>query len=117
MKTDDYGEVLNDPETYDGIAEGLRQGLSVFVGWTDGHMSHFDILFTKRPLGVGHFQRGIHTSDLFVSIMGIGAFGFEIENEDTHWGYIDGKFDNFFGPTTGPIVATLINEVKKRLYG
>lgn len=118
VQTDDYGEVVNGENTFKVIAQLLANSIPVMVGWTDGHMSHFDILFTYEAHRYGsQIQGGIHPeSDLLVSIMGRGAFGFEVKDEDTHWGYIDGKFGNFFGETTGGELANLINGVKKNLW-
>lgn len=117
MKKDEYGEVLNSEETYKSIAVELKSGLtrSVLIGWTDGLQSHFDIMFTLRPTGFGHFQRGIRTSDLFVSIMSVGAFGFEITDRETHYGYYDEKFGRFFGEASSQQLADLINGVKRHL--
>ena len=117
MNTDEYGEVVNGEETYQQIAELLRLTSSVLVGWTDGEMTHYDILFTQMPVAFGtNIQGGIKPmGDLFVSIMRRGAFAFDIRNTDTHWSYYNEKLNGGFGETTGQKIADLINEVKKLL--
>src|SRR3990167_9011938 len=118
MKYDEYGEVINAPETYKGIAEELS-GNAVLVGWTDEMGTHFDILFTLNALPYGtNIQGGIRPStDLFVSIMRWGAFAFEVSDEDTHAGYFDEKLSarGPMGQATSEKLAELINGVKKEL--
>lgn len=114
MKYDTYGEVVNHPDTYAEIAQNLKEGSSVLVGWTDSDMTHFDVLFTTNTVGFGTFQGGVRETDLFVSIMRRGAFGFEIDHEDTHAGYYDEKLGGGMG-STSEALAELINGVKKEL--
>lgn len=115
MKYDDWGEVVNDPETYDEVAQLLIEDNSVLLGWTDQNMTHLDILLTIKPSGFGTHQGGIRpATDIFVSIMRRGSFGFEIANEDTHSGYYEEKLGGPMG-STADAVAELVNEVKKRL--
>lgn len=115
MQYDPYREVVNGEGTYRAIAEHLRQEESVLVGWTDGQMTHLDILFSVNPVAYGsNIQGGVRPRDLFVSVMRWGSFGFELNTDDTHPGYIDEKLGNraSFGPTAEPL-AELINGVKK----
>lgn len=113
MKYDTYGEVVNDPATYQEIASRL-QDHPVLVGWTDEAGTHFDILFAINVEGYGTFQGGLKVTDLFVSIMRRGAFGFEIEHINTHTGYYDEKLGGGMG-STAERLAELINGVKKLL--
>lgn len=133
MKTDEYNEVINHPNTFKAIAEELKKSKAVLIGWTDENYTHFDILFTYKPtVAIGqiingvfvediflsaNFQGGIRPTDLFVSIMRVGAFGFEVNNKDTHWSYYDEKLGSRFrfGETIGAKLAELINGVKKNL--
>lgn len=114
MKTDEYGEVLNHKNTYQDIAQKLKSYGRVLIGWTDEHSPHFDILFIVKPDIAGHIQGGLRYNDLFVSIMRIGTFGFIIDKEDTHYGYIGEKL-NLGNNITTEKVAELINGVKKEL--
>lgn len=117
MTTDDYSEVTNSEETYSEIANLLESGAAAFIGWTDGEGSHFDILFIYRVMGFDTHQGGVRPIDLFVSIMRVGSFGFEVEHSDTDWGYYDEKLGSAFkfGETTGKKLAELINGIKKKL--
>ena len=113
MKYDDYGEVINAPETYQEIADTLKR-MNVLIGWTDGEGTHLDILFTAKADGFGTFQGGVKDTDLFVSIMRMGAFGFEKEKDDTHAGYYEEKLGDRLG-STADALAQLINGIKKLL--
>lgn len=112
MKTDEYGEVLNDLTTFEEIARQVQK-LPVLIGWTDNLGSHFDILFSFGISKTGPIQGGISPLDLFVSIMRVGAFGFEISHKDTSPGYYAEKLG--IGGSTGEKLAELINGVKKEL--
>ena len=90
MNYDKFEEVINGPETYAKIAEILNRDESVIIGWTDEQMSHFDILFWCSPRKTwkfGHLQGGVSPTDLFVSIMRVGTYGFETNHIDTNGGY------------------------------
>lgn len=118
MNKDEYGEIINGEDTYKGIAMHLNHGGKALIGWTDRHGTHFDILFIKGVEFQGsNIQGGIRESDLFVSIMRIGSFSFEIDNSNTHWGYYEEKLGSgmSFGSVTGQELADLINGVKKLL--
>ncbi len=117
LNFDDYEEVINGEGTYEGIAEELGRN-SVLVGWSDGKGTHLDILFTLTALRFGsQVQGGIRPhKDLFVSIMRMGAFGFDPEHTDTHGGYYDEKLTGFrLGTECAAALADLINGVKKHL--
>ena len=79
MNLDKYGEVINGEKTYVKIAESLKKGTPFFIGWYDEDFTHYDILFSYKCDGEGMHQRGIRNSDLFVSIMSIGSYGFKLE--------------------------------------
>lgn len=117
MNKDEYGEVINGEQTYNTIATLLHTGQPALIGWTDQAEpvgTHFDILFTRKAFKEGTVQGGIAWDDIFVSIMRIGAFGFEVQNKDTAPGYYMEKL-GFTGDETGEKLAELINEIKKRL--
>jgi hypothetical protein len=76
---DAWREVVNGPETYVTLASILRNEGKVVVGWTDGAGSHHDVLFTLCPRKFGSLGGGLRGStDLFVSLMRHGCFGFDI---------------------------------------
>lgn len=115
---DEYGEVINGELTYEWVADELKMNGKAFIGWTDQNGTHFDILFTHWVnLAGNNIQGGIKPhSDLFVSIMRVGAFGFENFDSETHPGYFEEKLatGRSLGSTAQPL-ADLINGVKKRL--
>ena len=110
----EYDEIINGEETYNVIAGNLLQGLNVFIGWTDNIYTHYDILFTYKALGTGGYQRGLRTSDLFVSIMSIGSFGFKIDS-DKDVGYIAEKLFNGREDESVKSVTELINGIIKEM--
>lgn len=79
-KINNYDEVINDMGTYRVIAGNLKRGFSTFIGWTDNDSTHYDILFTYGCTGEGCYQRGLRITDLFVSIMSVGSFGFKTDS-------------------------------------
>lgn len=115
MKVDEYGEVINGQATYDEIVANLVLGRSIMIGWTDEQMSHFDILFSFRAGRYGsQIQGGLRPeTDLLVSIMRVGAFGFEVNASELHPGYVGEKL--FMSGTTCEKLTELINGVKKEL--
>lgn len=83
LTTDEYGEVLNSPETFKHLAETIRAKGSTVIGWTDQQGSHLDILLVARPEQFGLLQRGLRGStDLFVGIAGYGMHAFAIRAYD-----------------------------------
>lgn len=116
MNTNKYQEVINGKDTYKIIAELLSSGLPVFIGWTDEKHTHYDILFTYGSNSVGVHQCGLKFDDLFVSIMGIGAFGFKTDSlKET--GYVAeklfrGRLDESVDSLTD-LINGIIRELKR----
>ncbi len=109
-----YDEVINDKGTYKVIAGNLKRGFSTFIGWTDNDSTHYDILFTYGCTGEGCYQRGIRITDLFVSIMSIGSFGFKIDSHK-EVGYIAEKLFGSRIDRSVEAVTELINGVLEEL--
>jgi len=119
-KFDEFTEICNGEDTYGAIAEVLKNQRSCIIGWTDERGSHFDVLFNILPLGFaqrpGTIQKNINIGfDLFVSIMKVGAFAFDISRHNTDFHYIEEKFNFNFGETTGKALADLINGIRIKL--
>ena len=114
MNKDEYGEITNGYKTVTEIAEKLRQGQAVIVGWTDEEYTHFDLLFNYNTYKKGMLQRGLRGSELYVSIISIGAFGFDVKDREIHSGYISEKL-NIHGEPTITKLAELINGIMKEL--
>ena len=113
MNKDKYGEIINGEKTYKEIADNLKLGHSVIIGWTDGEYTHYDILFSLNVVKEGELQRGLRWNDLFVSVMSIGAFGFLTDSEK-HSGYIGEKLGLGNNNTTEKL-GELINGIIKNL--
>lgn len=109
MNKDDYGEVINGENTYKEISYQLKHGNSVIIGWTDGEGTHLDILFSVNVVKEGILQGGLRWSDLFVSIMRIGCFGFTTDGEK-HSGYVGEKLNLRDNVTTDKLTE-LINGI------
>ena len=105
-----YDEVINGNETYKAIATNIKKGFSTFISWTDNDSTHYDVLFTYGCVGSGGYQRGLRVTDLFISVMSIGSFGFKIDDMKSA-GYIAEKI--FHGRLDKSVVALteLINGV------
>lgn len=114
MNRDGYGEIINGYDTVVEIASKLKVGQSVIIGWTDEEYTHLDLLFNYRAHKDGILQRGLRGNELFVSIISIGSFGFDVSDRETHKGYISEKL-NISGEPTIIKLAELINEIKKEL--
>lgn len=115
MNKTEYNEIINGTETYKEISNKLRQHIPVIIGWTDEACTYLDILFTYqayREYG-NYLQRGFMPTDLFVSILSWGAYGFEVDREK-NVGYISEKL-NVHGETAEKLTESIngiINELK-----
>lgn len=116
MNKTEYNEIRNGLETYKEIANKLRQHIPVIIGWTDEAYTHLDILFTYqayREYG-NYLQRGFMPTDLFVSILSWGAYGFEVDREKSV-GYISEKLG--MNGETAEKLTELINGIINELKG
>lgn len=117
MRVNAYGEIINYENTYKDIAEILKEQ-SVIIGWNDDKYTHLDILFScgAYKQSGNYLQRGLRGRELFVSIIGLGAFGFDINANEKAPGYIAEKL-NINGEPTVEKLGELINGVIKELIG
>ena len=114
-KYDEYGDVVNHEQTYQALAQKLKKDGSVIIGWTDGQGSHHDVLFNLQPKQFGSLQGGMRGStDLFVSVMRVGCFGFDKSRMDTFHTYTGEKL-GIGGSATTVELTELINQVRKQL--
>lgn len=115
MKMTEYGEVINCKKTYETIAFVLKSENSILIGWTDEEHTHYDILFTYKAMKhpSNYVQHGLRWNDLFVSIIGRGAFGFKTHREKSA-SYIGEKLNLGVNETTEKLTE-LINGVIKEL--
>lgn len=117
MNQDEYGTILNGPETYQAIALALVTTKLALIPWTDEAGTQLDILLAhgvefapSRSL----IQGGVRPTDFFVSIMRKGAFGFELNDLETHSGYYAEKL-KLSGEETIDKLAEFLNGVKAAL--
>ena len=115
MTQNEYGEIYNGEDTYQEIIHYLNESGRFLIGWTDQLGTHFDILFVNTCSYEGtNKQGGIRPrSDLFVSIMRIGCFAFEI-GKTSHPSYYGEKLGLGDNATTEKLTE-LINEIRIRL--
>ena len=114
MNKDEYGEITSGYDTVTEISKRLKEGQAVIIGWTDEKHTHLDLLFNYNTYKEGMLQRGLRGNELYVSIMSIGAFGFDVKNRKIHSGYISEKL-NIHGEPTISKLTELINEIIKEL--
>lgn len=114
MNRDEYGEIVNGYDTVVEISKKLKNGQSVIIGWTDEKYTHLDLLFNYKTYKEGMLQRGLRGNELYVSVVSIGAFGFDVKDKEIHEGYISEKL-NIHGEPTVNKLAELINGIIKEL--
>lgn len=116
MNKTEYNEIINGKKTYKEIANKLKQHIPVIIGWTDEAWTHLDILFTYQAYREyeNYLQRGVMPTDLFVSILSWGAYGFEVEREKSV-GYISEKLG--MNGETAEKLTELINGIINELKG
>lgn len=115
---DEYSEVINGPTTYVEISRALHMSRVCAIGWTDGASTHHDILFAWRVEGPprNRLMRGLRRDYLFVSVIGIGAFGFEVRVDDPlHPAYVAEKLNLADGSHTIIALTELVNEVMREM--
>lgn len=116
MIIDEYEEIINGKETFDSIADILKDGRTVLIGWTDGRFDHRDIFFSYQTTNqYGNIQRGIKKNYLFVGIVDFSFTGFKPDSTK-HYGYILEKL-RLEENATNIKIAELINGVIKSLGG
>ena len=113
MNKDEYGEIINGVETYRDIVHYLKTNGSIIIGWTDEEFTHYDILFSCNVIKIkgNELQRGLRWTDLFVSIIGVGAMGF-ITDEEKSPAYVGEKLNLNVNYTTIKLTE-LINGIIK----
>ena len=113
MNYDFYGEVINGKETFETIANLIKNGETVGIGWTDEDYTHFDIIFKLGINKFGNFQRGIRSNYLFVSIIDHTSYAF-VSDDIKEGNYIQEKLrmDNSCGDKLKELINGVIGELK-----
>lgn len=92
MKQNEYGEIYNCLENYREIAEILDNYKSIIIQWIDEDGLTLTILFSfnVKQIKGNYLQRGLRSTDLFVSIIPFSSYGFDIKN-NLDIGYLQEK--------------------------
>lgn len=117
MNQDEYGTVFNGPDTFQEIALALITTKLALIPWTDEAGTQLDILLAygvEFAPSHGLIQGGVRPTDFFVSIMRKGAFGFELNDLETHSGYYAEKL-KLSGEEMIDKLAEFLNGVKVAL--
>lgn len=113
---DEWGCVLNTPETYKQLAKLIFNGHPVFFAWTEQEGTQLDILMVYGCVTYGRPQRGIKAgADLMVGIVGFGVHGFAINTNYLAPGYVAEKFNRIGVNVTTEKLTDLIYGVKTAL--
>ena len=115
MNKDSYHEIINGPDTFIDIADYLKNGNACLIGWTDQKGTHLDVLINLGSIKHGQCQRGIRGNELFISVMGWGSFGFDVNHNQTMSQYVAEKLGFNSPMETTDKLAELINGIKKEL--
>lgn len=95
----------------DLIVNNLKENSSLLINiQIKSEYSQYDVMFTYNFNNLGHHQRGILATDLIISVIGFGAFGFNTHIYDTDPGYYTEKLG-----IHSNYLSFLFNEVRKRL--
>ncbi len=114
MNYNEYNEVINGNDTYRKIAEALKKGEAIGIGWTDEIYTHLDIVFKLGIEKYGCFQRGIRSDYLYISIIDHTSYAFRTDSVK-HEGYIMEKLR--INDECGSKLADLINGIIEELVG
>lgn len=72
--------------------------------------SQYDVLFSYGYANYGIHQRGILATDLIISVIGFGSYGFRTDIPDTEPGYYNEKLK-----IKSNYLAMLFNQVRKNI--
>jgi len=112
---DEYGIFITSEETAQHIIKTIVGCGCYIFPWTDGLGTQYDIL-VSLPVTEKELQRGMHDADLFIGIIGLGLWGFDIGGEK-YSSYIAEKLNIApQSPTTielTKLISLLLNELEK----
>lgn len=111
---DEYKTLINGQATYERIAYSIKDCGPLYIPWTDGEGTQYDILFCM-PDVFGPVQRGIRAGDFFVSVQGFGMWAWEINENEIHTSYMCGKLQ-MRRCDTAEKLAELLTGVRRALH-
>ena len=95
----------------DVVVSNLKENSSLLINiQIEPEYSQYDVVFTYNFNNLGRHQRGILATDLIISVIGFGAFGFNTHIHDTDPGYYAEKLG-----IHSNYLSFLFNEVRKKL--
>lgn len=95
----------------DVVVSNLKENSSLLMNiQIEPEYSQYDVVFTYNFNNLGRHQRGILATDLIISVIGFGAFGFNTHIHDTDPGYYAKKLG-----IHSNYLSFLFNEVRKKL--
>lgn len=95
----------------DVVVSNLKENSSLLMNiQIEPEYSQYDVMFTYSFNNLGRHQRGILATDLIISVIGFGAFGFNTHIHDTDPGYYAEKLG-----IHSNYLSFLFNEVRKKL--
>jgi hypothetical protein len=93
------------------IATLLQENSSVFINiQIEEEYSQYDVLFSYGFKNCGKHQRGILSTDLVISVIGFGSYGFRTDIADTDPSYYVEKLG-----IHSNYLSFLFNEVRKKI--
>lgn len=93
------------------ITNSLKENSSVLINiQVEAECSQYDVLLSYNFTNYGRFQRGILATDLIISVIGFGSYGFRVDISDTEPGYYSEKLG-----IHSEFLSCLFNEVRKLL--
>lgn len=108
---------VNGEDTYSWIAKSIKRNGRCLVGWSENGKDGNDILFTFDRQGIvriGRVTPGLNPRNLFISVIGRGAFTVEMNNLATSPSLI-ARVMSIPSNTFAEKLAQLVAEVKVRL--
>ena len=94
------------------IVKNLKENSSLLINiQIEPEYSQYDVLFAYNFNNLGRYQRGILATDLIISVIGFGAFGFNTHIHDTDPGYYAEKLG-----IHSNYLSFLFNEVRKKIH-
>lgn len=95
----------------DVVVSNLKENSSLLMNiQIEPEYSQYDVVFTYNFNNLGRHQRGILATDLIISVIGFGSFGFNTHIHDTDPGYYAEKLG-----IHSNYLSFLFNEVRKKL--